>query len=396
LALAYSGGGDSTALLHILRARAADCYVFIVDHALRADSRNEAETARAFAQSLGFETKVLKWEHAEITSGLQEKARLARYALIGKACRAEGFSYVVTGHTQNDQAETCLMRYDRGTAWRGAAGMAQQAPHPIWPELAGVTVLRPLLGVSRETLRAYNAAHQLPFVDDPSNANTAFARIRARRFLAARPALVDDFLATSKDLQEGLKAERELFANFTAQHVSDEDMGYLHLTELPPKNLLGQLLRAVSGQGRPIDHCKLAAFAQAARQDGFRAATLAGAKLTKTGEGFLLTRDLAAVKGRHGQAALKREPIVADGIARLWDGRFWISTMQTGLYISPLYGHMKAVPKRFEAAVKAVPAEARPCLPVIWQAGDILAIGHLKDSIRLASAITPRLRASLS
>jgi len=143
-------------------------------------SVREAKLAQGFAQDLGLKADILSWSPELIKSGLQAKARHARYRLLGEACREAGVSYLLTGHTEDDQAETVLMRLKAGGSWRGAAGMKTITVAPLWPELERVTVCRPMLGISRATIRDYLETHDLNYVDDPSNENRDFARIRAR------------------------------------------------------------------------------------------------------------------------------------------------------------------------------------------------------------------------
>ena len=181
-AIAYSGGGDSTALLHALKGHPQLKAVYIVDHNLRPGSRAEAEQARDFAKGLGLNVQILTWDNQGVTSAIQERARTARYALMSAACRETGIEYLLTGHHQDDQAETLFMRFDKNTGWRGAAGIAEMSYAPIWPQMALVTIARPLLETSRADLQAYNRQHGLSWAEDPSNDNTDFERVRARQY----------------------------------------------------------------------------------------------------------------------------------------------------------------------------------------------------------------------
>ena len=132
-AIAYSGGGDSTALLHAFRGNPAVTHAFIIDHALREGSAEEVAAAAAYARSLGYQVKTQRWAHGGLSTGLQVKARAYRYQVMGEFCRVEQLPNLITAHTQDDQAETLLMRLDRQTGWRGLAGMPRAAYGPLWP-----------------------------------------------------------------------------------------------------------------------------------------------------------------------------------------------------------------------------------------------------------------------
>ena len=186
-AIAFSGGGDSTALLHACRDNPAVTHAFIIDHALRDGSDEEVAQSAQFARSLGYQVQTQRWSHDGISSAIQVKAREYRYAAMGDMCRQAGIKHLITAHTQDDQAETLLMRIDRKTGWRGLAGMPSLAYAPLWPALAGVTLHRPWLGVSRDDIRTYNAQNSLSYIDDPSNENTDFTRVRARQALSVDP-----------------------------------------------------------------------------------------------------------------------------------------------------------------------------------------------------------------
>ncbi len=209
-AIAFSGGGDSTALVHALRNHPQAKHVYIVDHNLRAGSDAEAQAAKAFALRCGYAAKVLKWNHSSPETAIQEKARQARYALIGHECRKDGVEYLLTAHSEDDQAETLMMRYDRNTDWRGAAGIAEKIYAPLWPEMVFVNIVRPLLSVTRQTLRDYNRAHNVTWAEDPSNQNRNFARIRARDYLQSQSDLRADLLETAQEMRAGLHKEKAM------------------------------------------------------------------------------------------------------------------------------------------------------------------------------------------
>lgn len=396
LALAFSGGGDSAALLHLLKGRREVDRVFIVDHGLRSGSAQEARLALSRAKAMGYPAEVMRWEGPKPQTALQEKARHARYSLLGRACRRYGLSYLVTGHTRDDQAETILMRYARKTGWRGAAGMAAVSPHPLWPELAGLHLLRPLLGTSRQVLRDYLSGQGAAFISDPSNQNRDFARIRARDYLASRADLREDLLAVATDLQTGLTKERRLMRARFARDVKISNSGCVSLKRPVPKVLLSRLLLAAAGRGGIVELDRFSRLSTQMQSPAFRAATLAGAQVTRGGEdGFLITREPSAFKGRASQAALAPLSLSPGAPTVLWDGRWWIKAGETPLTITPLFGHQAALPKDIAQAVRDLPAPLRPSIPAIWQDGRIIAAGHYGAELGQKCAILPRLETEL-
>lgn len=188
LLVAISGGSDSTALLQALHkvldaaAHPIQLVAATVDHGLRPEAAGEAVAAARLAESLGIPHRTLHWQDAKPESALQEAARLARYRLLREAGSAMEAMAVVTGHTLDDQVETVAMRAARaeGVQGHGLAGMAEATlfAGDCW-------ILRPLLSVKREALRAYLTRNRIGWIDDPSNDNPAFERVRVRKEGAA-------------------------------------------------------------------------------------------------------------------------------------------------------------------------------------------------------------------
>ena len=188
-AIAVSGGGDSIALMGLfndwVRAeRGLAPAVLIVDHGLRAQSRAEAAMVAGWAQAAGLTAHVLRWEGAKPKTGIEEKARAARYRLLGEWCTAHGVHALFVAHTRDDQAETFLLRLGRGSGVDGLSAMSAAAPLPI-PGFESVQLLRPLLEFSREELRAYLTARGARWLEDPMNEDGRFARARLRKMLPA-------------------------------------------------------------------------------------------------------------------------------------------------------------------------------------------------------------------
>ncbi|MCR9257599.1 MAG: tRNA lysidine(34) synthetase TilS [Alphaproteobacteria bacterium] len=178
LAVAVSGGPDSVALLDLsiswARPRGGGVLALTVDHGLRPGSDVEAAQVATLARRLGADHRVLTWRGGKPATGIQEAARIARYDLLGDACRKAGILHLLTAHHRDDQIETFLLRRDRGSGPDGLAGMAASAPTP-WGRL-----LRPLLPVPKRDLIAYADACGLSYVTDPSNRDRRFTRVRLR------------------------------------------------------------------------------------------------------------------------------------------------------------------------------------------------------------------------
>jgi len=190
---AVSGGSDSLGLLFLLRDYMAmlqnppRLIAVTVDHRLRAESKAEAENVGLLCRQYGIEHRILVWDDAKPASGLAAAARTARYRLLVQAARDAGGAFIVTGHTQDDQIETFLMRKER-SAHAEARGLAAMSARSLLDGLGlegSVELDRPLLSVSRQALRDELQGRGINWVDDPSNANTKYERPRIRLGIAA-------------------------------------------------------------------------------------------------------------------------------------------------------------------------------------------------------------------
>jgi len=182
IGIAVSGGPDSLALLLLAAAtRPGRVEAATVDHGLRPESAAEAAMVAALCEKLGVPHQILTVEWAEKPeTGLQERARVKRYALLGKWAEERGLTTLVTAHHLDDQAETALMRLMRGAGVRGLGAMRRIGRAPV----GRVPLARPLLGWRRSELEQVCADAGLAPVQDPSNADQQFERVRIRAALA--------------------------------------------------------------------------------------------------------------------------------------------------------------------------------------------------------------------
>lgn len=180
--VAVSGGPDSMALLDVLgrlgRTLELDVLAHGVDHGLRAAARGELDLAEAHAARLG--VPFARTTLAVARGGnLQERARLARWAVLTAAARDAGAA-IATGHHEADRAETFLLRLLRGSGLRGLGVMPPRSPAVDAPD---VLVVRPLLRASRADILTHLARHGVRFAEDPSNVDPRYLRARVRREL---------------------------------------------------------------------------------------------------------------------------------------------------------------------------------------------------------------------
>ena len=129
----------------------------------------EARQTAAWLAARGITSRILAWEGPKPAAGIQAAARAARYALLEAACREAGLLHLLLAHHALDLAETTLIRAERGSGATGLAGMAAVRERP------GLRLLRPLLGVMPDRLRATLRELGQPWLEDPSNRSPASA-----------------------------------------------------------------------------------------------------------------------------------------------------------------------------------------------------------------------------
>ncbi|MFL9839681.1 tRNA lysidine(34) synthetase TilS [Sphingomonas sp. ST-64] len=211
-ALAVSGGADSMAMLALAHAAyPGRVMAATVDHRLRSASSDEAEMVARWCAKVGIRHATLTPNRTISPTNLQADARKVRYDLLGAWAIGIGAVVLLTAHQCDDQAETFLMRARRGSGPGGLAGIRTRWTwerhrwHRGYPQggvvavadVDAVTVVRPLLGWRRRELRGLVETASIPFVDDPSNDDERFDRVRARRLLAEQPWIDAEALARS-------------------------------------------------------------------------------------------------------------------------------------------------------------------------------------------------------
>ncbi|EJF76605.1 tRNA(Ile)-lysidine synthase [Bartonella birtlesii LL-WM9] len=223
LILAVSGGSDSLALLFLVKDHlktlsiSPEIIAVTVDHQLREESAREALIVAEICRAHRIKHVTVRWEGKKPKTHIASSARIARYDLLFKEAQKQGATLIMTGHTLNDQVETYQMRswrlqkgknlqgeafvggYD-GAYFTEAGENSTQDNSVIAKKKHGfmsvrglscmareavlhrkIRLIRPLLLVNRQTLRAYLRFRGKRWIDDPSNENCNFERVRVRQ-----------------------------------------------------------------------------------------------------------------------------------------------------------------------------------------------------------------------
>ncbi|MGI4746308.1 MAG: tRNA lysidine(34) synthetase TilS [Janthinobacterium lividum] len=368
IAVAVSGGADSTSLALLVRewtaARGIRLLALVVDHGLRASSGQEAAETVARLQSHGIPARLLEVDGLRPGPAMAERARIARYEILTRACRDAGAIDLLLGHHAGDQAETVLMRMRAASGPDGLAGMAALV------ETRDLRLVRPLLSIAPARLRAVVKASGIGWVEDPSNHDPRALRTRLRSELGLSETglalgLLDS--ASARGVERAARQRDDASALATGGSLRPEGFALLP-PALLPAGAMTALIRTVGGAAyRPQSRAIEALLRQP------HAATLAGTRLTpagRLGPGWLLLREATSI-GPDQDAA--------DGV--VWDGRYRLeadraaATSLADVLVSALGA--EHVPMR---AWSRLPAAVLSTLPVLRREGRLLAVPHLSWS----------------
>lgn len=235
--VAFSGGGDSTALLGALRALGHPVRAVHVDHGWRPESKAWAQHCQEIGARLGAPVEVLTLGPLTPGEGLEDRARRARYGAM--AALLHRGDWLLTAHHREDQAETFLLQLLRGAGLEGLAAMPWQRP-------LGQGVLgRPFLDLGRDLLRDYLEAMGLPYLEDPANDDPRFDRTRLRRGLFPQlaalgwPQAAMHFARAAENLADALEVQGQWLAAQEA-HAGSTGKDTLGLAALQGLSPAGQ------------------------------------------------------------------------------------------------------------------------------------------------------------
>ena len=364
--LAVSGGGDSVAMTVMAtewaRARGRRLAAITVDHGLRPEAASEAHAVAALCAEFGIPHTIATWSPPEAPGNIQDAARRTRQDLITDWAAQSGISDVCTGHTLDDQAETELMRLARGTGVDGLSGIAPR--HAF----GGLTWHRPILGQRRAVLRDYLTDQGIPWIDDPSNQDRKYDRVRIRQALdvleplGITPTGLADTADRLRTARHALDDQTVLLAQENVRmDRGDLILSWERMAKSPPeilRRLLSEALRWIAGSDYGP---RAGALGQMKDQlDAAQPTVLNGCLITPEGTARRISREFQAVRGTRGT------PEAA------WDGRWVLSgPARAGLELRALgEAGLRACPDWRDAGL---PRASLIASPAVWEGERLIA-----------------------
>lgn len=301
LAVAVSGGADSMALVLLAdrwaREQGGDVIALTVDHGLRSASASEAAQVRDWLSRRAIRHRILRWEGQKPTSGIQAAARKVRYELMTNWCQLNNVLHLLVAHHGDDQAETILLRKEKGSGPYGLSGMAPGRA------LNGVRLLRPFLLRRRREIESTLKAWRQPWLDDPSNTDARYSRTAARRKLRNNEPNFIFLQNLGRHAADQRQRQSHKRAMLAARTVRLHPAGFCWLDSLEDrdeflaKSLLADILLCIGGgiyrpRRERLDRLYEKMMSHTARtREIFPGHTLAGARIIHRVSGFLICRE---------------------------------------------------------------------------------------------------------
>ena len=373
IGVAVSGGGDSVSLLCLLNELASDLSIEVhaitIDHGLREAALEEVRAVTDLCAELGVPHHVEFWKSWNQQGNLMAEARNARYGLLADWAQANDVGTIALGHTANDQAETMIMRLGRRA---GVDGLSAMAPRRVD---RGVVWLRPLLDVHRRDLRKYLTARGVPWVEDPTNEDLDFERVRTRETLRLLEPLGID-VDTLVDVAKNMALARDALdwqTFLSAKDIAKVSHGALavdlrRFRTLPEEIRRRILVGAIGWLGQDVYPPRRAAVlgALVAIRDG-RTVTLGGCQVLRDGDLVWFCRELNAI-----------EPLSCE-VGDAWDNR-WVLT---GPEDDPDY-EVRALGAAGLLALRdwresGIPRSVLMATPAVWCADELVAAPVAED-----------------
>ena len=302
IAAGVSGGADSLALVLRLKDIGRKVVALSVDHGLRPTSRQEAEYVAELMQRFGIEHHILIWEGEKPSADIEAAAREARYALLCGWCKEHGVSVLAVGHHRRDQAETFLLRLQRGS---GLYGLSCMQPLTYRD---GICLIRPQLDDSPDDLKAYLKAKNIEWVEDESNQSEDFLRVKIRKFLPELERKIGLSEKRLADTAAVLARSRAYFEdevkNIIANRVRCLGKNIFSFSAHLPSTLhseiayrlLAELLQRAGNKPYAPEADELLRLAQELKSKNFKGCTLGGCEIMFAQKRFWIIPELREAK----------------------------------------------------------------------------------------------------
>lgn len=287
----YSGGADSTCLLHLLARAGFDVVAAHLHHGQRSEADTEQRLCEAFAQELDVPFVTGRADiprmSRELKIGLEEAGREARYGFFRQAAFGAGCSLIATAHTRTDSIESMLFNLARGTGIHGLAGIPERREN----------IIRPLLPFTREETRAYCEEQGFWFHDDPANSDLTFSRARVRHRVLPELRMVNPGLDAALARLAEIASEEDRFLNGMAAAALEQsevpldgELRFLsedseirfdrqRLTSVPPVLFKRAIRLVAEALGGSLDYDQTLAIANGVTNDAKGSVTAEGGEV---------------------------------------------------------------------------------------------------------------------
>ena len=298
--IAVSGGPDSLALAFLTKIYSiknnVNCRYFIVDHKLRKESTSEARQVRKILNNHNIKSKILTWNGKKPSKNIQSVARKKRYDLLLSKCKKLKINNLVLGHHSDDLLENFFIRLVRGSGLKGLVSLEKKTT------LGKVNLIRPLLNFNKKDLKFISNHVFNFFINDISNENTKFTRIRIRKLLKELQNNGLDkakFFLTLKNLRksnrvvsfyvENNKKLNSFFYKEKEELVLNEDF-FNHPYEVVFRSI-SDSIQSVGNKYNAVRGKKIDNILEKIRQKTFKKETLGGCVIKKVNQTVIIAKE---------------------------------------------------------------------------------------------------------
>ncbi len=323
IAVAVSGGIDSITLMHlVINLMQQNIPIALtVDHELRPESKGEALFVSNYVKQLGaVESFILNWKKENIRGNIQSLARKARYKLLTDWCKDNKIKCLFVAHNKNDQAETFLLRLERGSGIDGLSSMNYKS------YFNDICILRPLLDFSRSNIEQYAKFHKLKWIEDKSNQDLKYRRTLYRNLLKAtynQEILIQRIYSATLHMKRVIETLMYYTRIAFDRCINIDELGYIKIKldpfyQLPEEIAMRVLFYSIMVIGNKYYKPRYNSFTSVFRNILHRVksinCTLSACKIRKYGRNILIIKEPSHIKEISIQLPIS-EPV-------LWDNRF--------------------------------------------------------------------------